>query len=63
MSQDLRQMKWLYHVDLDMAKHRSKADIQRTAGIAWDNIQFHNPPQPGDLLVIAVVRPNATQKP
>jgi hypothetical protein len=62
MSNDLRSMEWLYHVDLDPMKHGSRADIQRTAGIAWDNIQHHQKPQEGDLLVIAIVRPNSSQK-
>lgn len=62
MSRDLRKMDWLYHVDLDIAKHHSKADIQRSAGIAWDTIQYHNPPKPGDLMVVVVVRPSKAKK-
>lgn len=59
MSQDFRHMQWLYHVDIDIEKHGSRADLQKTAGIAWDNIQHHCKPQKGDLLVICIVRPQS----
>jgi hypothetical protein len=62
MSQDLRTMEWLYHIDLDPMKHTSRADLQLSAGIAWDIIQEHQRPRKGDRFVIAVVRPSSQGK-
>lgn len=57
MTQSIPEMEWLFHVDLDPSTHGSKADLQRSAGYAWDCLQYHQQPQHGDMIVIAVVRP------
>jgi hypothetical protein len=59
---DLRECEWLWHVDLDMAKHQSKADIQRTAGFAYDILLGKQTLQEGDTMVIVVVRPPTEQR-
>lgn len=61
MSNDLRTMEWLWHVDLDIGRHQSKEDIMRTAGMAFDILKSRRTLKEGDTMVIVVVRPPKTE--
>jgi hypothetical protein len=63
MSNDLRTMEWLFHVDIDPLAHGSADEIVKSARMAWDCIQEHQKPCKGDRLVIAVVRPLRSEAP
>jgi hypothetical protein len=51
-------MEWLFHVDLDLAKHRTADEIAKSARIAFDTLKAHQNLKEGDRLIIAAVRPN-----
>ena len=59
MGELIPDMEWLYHVDLDLAKHPSDDDVARNARHALRIIREHQEIKAGDLLIIAVVRPRA----
>ena len=50
-------MEWLYHVDLDLAKHADANEVAHTARQAFVFLQGRQELQSGDRLIIAIVRP------
>ena len=56
---DLRQMEWLFHVDMPFDKHDCGDDLARTAKIAWGCIAHRYKPQKGLKLVVCVVKDSA----
>jgi hypothetical protein len=57
MAELISDMEWLYHVDLDLAKHVDADEVARNARQAFVFLQGRQQLQPGDHLIIAIVRP------
>lgn len=54
-------MKWLWHVDLNLAKRVDRNDLMRTAGMGFDILKSRRNLQDGDTMIIVVVRPPKTE--
>lgn len=52
---DMRKMEWLWHVDMPFDAHPNADSLAKTARVAWDFMK--DKVQPGDTLVMVVVRP------
>jgi len=59
MAENIPDMEWLYHIDLDLSQHRDGKQVAATAKLAYELVKKNQPLQEGDKLIIAVVRPRA----
>jgi hypothetical protein len=53
---DLRKMEWQWHCDLDPDRHSSRAEVSKSAALAFDWLKGKYPSLAGYTIVIAVVK-------